>query len=76
MMWPRTECFLSSLWLRTRKMQLLMTVDNPKPQNGMRLNAAKLLLNTAYHALMRLIDAEFQRTRGENVILQSAKVSK
>ena len=75
-MWPRTECFLSSLWLRTRKMQLLMTVDNPKPQNGMRLNAAKLLLNTAYHALMRLIDAEFQRTRGENVILQSAKVSK
>lgn len=29
-------------------MQLLMTVDNPKPQNGMRLNAAKLLLNTEH----------------------------
>lgn len=53
-------------------MQLLMTVDNPKPQNGLCLNAAKLLLNllnTEYHALMRLIDAEFPK-----VILQSAKL--
>ena len=52
------------------------TTQSLKMECALMLPSFYWTLNTEYHALMRLIDAEFPCTRGQKVILQSAKVSK